>query len=53
MSTCGRQSAFCGCSGESALSAAEEATAEADNQAPRSEPMEALVAEGKAMLEQG
>ena len=41
------------CSGESALGAVEEATAEANNQAPRSEPMEALVAEGKAMLEQG
>ena len=62
MPTCGWQSALTRpvvdwrggvvCSGESALGAAEEATAEADNQAPHSEPMEALVAEGKATLGQ-
>jgi hypothetical protein len=43
----------CGCSGESALGAVEEATAEAEKHGNRSsEPLAALVAEARAMIEQ-
>jgi uncharacterized protein (DUF111 family) len=42
----------CGCSGESALGAVEEATAEAERHGDRSEPLTALVAEARTMLEQ-
>jgi hypothetical protein len=47
--TCG---GACGCSIESALSAVEGATAEAAKYGNRSEPLAALVAEAKAMIEQ-
>ena len=40
-----------GCSGESALGAVEEATAEAEKHGDRSEPLAALVAEARTMLE--
>jgi hypothetical protein len=43
----------CGCSGESALSAVEKATAEAAKHGDRSsEPLAALVAEARVMIEQ-
>jgi hypothetical protein len=42
----------CGCSGESALGAVEEATAEAEKHGDRSESLAALVAEAKGMIEQ-
>jgi hypothetical protein len=42
----------CGCSGESKLSAVEEATAEAAKHGDRSEPLAALVAEARVMIEQ-
>jgi hypothetical protein len=42
----------CGCSGESALGAVEEATAEAAKHGDRSEHLAALVAEARAMIEQ-
>jgi hypothetical protein len=57
-STCGWQGALtcggaCGCSGESALGAVEEATAEAAKHGDRSsEPLAALVAEARVMIEQ-
>jgi hypothetical protein len=47
--TCG---GACGCSGESALGAVEEAAAEAAKHGDRSEPLAALVAEAREMLEQ-
>jgi hypothetical protein len=47
--TCG---GVCGCSGESALGAVEEATAEAAKHGDRSEQLTALVAEAKGMIEQ-
>jgi hypothetical protein len=53
---CGWKSALtspvCGCSGESALGAVEEATAEAAKHGDRSEPLAALVAESRVMIEQ-
>jgi hypothetical protein len=57
VSLCGWQGALtcggaCGCSGESALGAVEAATAEAEKHGDRSEPLTALVAEAKGMLEQ-
>ena len=57
VSMCGWQGALtcggaCGCSGESALGAVEAATAEAEKHGDRSEPLTALVAEAKGMLEQ-
>jgi hypothetical protein len=57
-SMCGWQGALtcggaCGCSGESALGAVEEATAEAEKHGERiSEPLAALVAEARVMIEQ-
>jgi hypothetical protein len=42
----------CGCSGESVLVAMEAATAEAAKHGDRSEPLSALVAEAKGMIEQ-
>jgi hypothetical protein len=42
----------CGCSGESALGAVEKATAEAEKHGDRSEPLAALVAEAREMIEQ-
>jgi hypothetical protein len=57
-SMCGWQGALtcggvCGCSGESALGAVEEATAEAAKHGDRSsEPLAALVAEARVMIEQ-
>jgi hypothetical protein len=42
----------CGCSGESALGAVEKATAEAEKHGDRSEPLTALVAEARVMIEQ-
>jgi hypothetical protein len=56
-SMCGWQGALtcggvCGCSGESALGAVEEATAEAEKHGDRSELLTALVAEAKGMIEQ-
>jgi hypothetical protein len=42
----------CGCSGESAFGAVEEATAEAAKHGDRSEPLAALLAEAMTMLEQ-
>jgi hypothetical protein len=47
--TCGGS---CDCSGESALGAVEEATAEAAKHGGRSEPLAALLAEAMTMLEQ-
>ena len=47
--TCG---GACGCSGESALGAVEEAMAEAERHGAQSEPLAALVAEASAALEQ-
>jgi hypothetical protein len=47
--TCG---GACGCSGESALGAVEEATVEAEKHGDRSELLTALVAESRVMLEQ-
>jgi hypothetical protein len=47
--TCG---GVCGCSGESALGAVEDATVEAEKHGDRSEPLAALVAEAKGMIEQ-
>jgi hypothetical protein len=47
--TCG---GACGCSGESALGAVEEATAEAAKHGDRNEALAALVVEARAMLEQ-
>jgi hypothetical protein len=58
VSMCGWQGALtcggaCGCSGESKLSAVEEATAEAAKHGDRSsEPLAALVAEARVMIEQ-
>jgi hypothetical protein len=56
-SMCGWQGALtcggvCGCSGESALGALEEATVEAEKHRDRSERLSALVAEARAILEQ-
>jgi hypothetical protein len=42
----------CGCSGESALGAVEKATAEAEKHGDRSEPLAALVAEARTLIEQ-
>ena len=42
----------CGCSGESALGAVEEATAEAAKHGDRNEALAALVVQARAMLEQ-
>jgi hypothetical protein len=51
--TCPLCGGACGCSGESALGAVEEATAEAEKHGDRSsEPLTALVAEAREMLEQ-
>ena len=47
--TCG---GACGCSGESALGAVEEATAEAAKHGDRNEALAALVVQARAMLEQ-
>jgi hypothetical protein len=47
--TCG---GVCGCSGESALGAVEEAAAAAEKHGDRSEPLGALVAEAKGLIEQ-
>jgi hypothetical protein len=45
-------SCVCVCSGESALGAVEEATAEAEKHGDRSEPLAALVAEARTLIEQ-
>jgi hypothetical protein len=42
----------CGCSGESALGAVEKATAEAEKHGDPSQPLAALVAEAREMIEQ-